>query len=415
MQHGLRLSALFVLFFAAPRVVLALDPPLHAREIGHWDGHPGRYADVWGEGDFAYLVNWGAIDRLAARVYVIDISNPASPTLDETLLIPAPNEGASGQDVKTGDGLLFVGLDDDPNDGAAVYDISDPADRRFLTWVTVPGFEQIHNLYYDAGFLYLPSGTSVAIIDLRDLDRVNPPTSITQALWTLDNVGTSFTHDVTVRDGRLFVAAWGSGLWLYDASDVGNTKPTLLASIAGQATHSTWPTEDGRFVVTGEERLGGGIHVFEIVVDGGATQLVLRDSMNISVWATHNQMSNGLRVFNSWHEIGLQVFDISPIDGTLEHVASFDTSESGRGNFGVYSRLGDDRILLSDTEDGLFIVEVDESIVAPSPPARVPVLGPGIVVALGLALGLAARWRLRAGAAPEHALNSGRRRDRLDR
>ena len=48
-------------------------------------------------------------------------------------------------------------------------------------------------------------------------------------------------------------------------SDVANTMPTLMGTTPGGAnTHAMWPTGDGKFVVTGEERSNGGLKVYEI-------------------------------------------------------------------------------------------------------------------------------------------------------
>ena len=67
-------------------------------------------------------------------------------------------------------------------------------------------------------------------------------------------------HDITVQDGRLYACGWDSGLWIYDVTDVANSMPSFLGNTpdGGNNTHSAWPTDDGQFVVTGEERGNGG-------------------------------------------------------------------------------------------------------------------------------------------------------------
>lgn len=348
----------------------ALDPPVNAVQVGHWDGYNGLYCDIWADGDYVYLPNWAAADGQDARVHVLDISDPANPVLDETLFLPAPNTSASPQDVKVGDGLLFVGLESDPNDSVAIYDVRDPANRTFLTYVTVPGFTTVHNLFYESGFMYLFSGTSLVIVDLTSFDPDNPPAGdIDTAKWVLNNVGTSFIHDITVAGGRMYVAAWDSGLWVYDVSDVANNAPVFMGSVAGDNTHSMWPTSDGKYVVTGEERSGGGILVFEMTESKGLLTFALRDSLAFPVGeasSVHNQVIVGNRLYNSWYAKGLQVFDINPTTGALEFVASFDTSDSGLGNWGVYPLPGSNRVVLSDGNEGCYIVAVGDNT-APIP------------------------------------------------
>ncbi len=346
---------------------LALDPPVNATLVGQWNEYVGAYSDIWGDGNFAYISNWPLSDGNAAQVHVLDISDPANPVLDETLFLPPPNNFASPQDIKVGDGLLFIGLEADPNDGVAIYDVRDPANRHLVGTVTVPGFQTVHNLFYEGGFLYIPSGTSIAIVDLTAFDPDNPPAGpITTAKWVISGVGTNFVHDVTVANGRLYAAAWSSGLWVYDVSDVANTMPPLLGSVGGQSTHSMWPTADGKFVVTGEERTGGGIQVFEMTDNGGSLSFTLRDSLTFpqaEAFSVHNQVMVGNRLYNSWYAKGMQVFDIDPTTGALQFVASYDTSDAGLGNWGIYPILGETRILLSDVTNGCFVVALDSASV----------------------------------------------------
>lgn len=340
--------------------------------IGRWDGYPGDYCDVWGDGNYAYLPNWRSADGQPARVHVIDISNPTAPILDETLLIPAPNDEASPQDVKVGDGLLFVALEANANDSVVIYDVRNPANRQLIAAVRIAGFESLHNLFYDSGFLYLPDGNEIAIVDLTAFNPDNPPAAtITTAKWIITNVGTQFVHDVTVRNGRLYAAAWDSGLWVYDISDVANTAPAFLGSVGGDNTHSMWPTDDGQFVVTGEERGGGGITVYRITDNIGSLSFALTDSLVLpNVSSVHNQVMVGNRLYNSWYARGMEVYDIDA-SGLLSFVASYDTSDSGLGNWGIYPLLGSDRILLSDRNEGMFIVSVGTAPCA-CPPSLPP-------------------------------------------
>ncbi|MCH8150501.1 MAG: hypothetical protein IH987_21410, partial [Planctomycetes bacterium] len=324
-HHGTATLAFMVLLpLVAGRAVIALDPPFHSVEVGHWDGYTGQYCDITSDGQFAYLPNYGFNDFETARIHIVDISNPDRPPfLVNTFFLPPPNEFESPQDVKAHDGLLFVGLDAQPNDSVAIIDIRDPVNATLLTTVSITDHKFVHNLFYDNGFLYFPGfGNTVGIVDLTALDPDNPPPSpITSLTWLLENVGGTFgVHDITVVAGRLYVAGTNGGLWIYDVSDVANTIPTFLGSVDGTATHSMWPTQDGRFVVTGEERFGGGIQVFEVIEDGGSLTLELRDSFSYPTdlaSSVHNQIIIGNRLYNSWYQKGLQVFDIDPLDGTL--------------------------------------------------------------------------------------------------
>lgn len=366
-------------------IVQGQPSTINATEVGRWNDYPGAYSDVCAEGNYAYVPNFALADGNTARIHILDISNPANPVLDNTFFVPAPNEFASPQDVKLGDGLLFVvlegadGVGSFGDDSVVIVDVRDPTAPVQVATVRLPGpppfenYTNFHNGFYEDGFLYLANSATpiVVIVDLTALDPDNPPAApIGDIKWVLINVGTSKVHDITVRNGRLYAAAWDGGLWIYDVTDVANTEPTLLGSVGGNSTHSMWPTDDGKFVVTGEERSGGGIKVYEITDNGGSVTLTLRDSLVISpgVFSVHNQIVIGNRLYNSWYEAGLQVFDIDPNTGKLQFVASYDTSRC----WGIYPYLGDDKILLTDIPDGFYVIEIGDSPATTPLPAAPP-------------------------------------------
>ena len=346
---------------------LAQLPPVNAVQLGHWDEFENEYADVWGQGDYAYLPSGLYSDRGTGLVHILDISKPNQPTLVSIVEFSAPNHQGLPRDVKVGDGLLFATLwGDGGNDGVAIVDVRDPTAPVELTTIRIDGFEDAHNVFYDEGFLYIvdTDHLRMAIVDLTDFDPDQPPSPpMTEAKWVILNLGTSVVHDVTVQNGRAYVAAWNSGIWIYDVSDVANTEPRFLGSGEGGATHSAWPTDDGSFVVTGEERFGGPIKLYGITEEGGSVSVTLLDEVCIADEAssTHNQVVVGDRVYVSWYQAGLQVFDIDREAGELVFRASFDTTAVGGsfvGNWGVYPFFGTDKILLSDTDNGLFVVAV---------------------------------------------------------
>jgi hypothetical protein len=171
----------------------------------------------------------------------------------------------------------------------------------------------------------------------------------------------SFVHDITIANGRLYASAWDSGLWIYDVTNVATQIPTFLGSAPGNNSHSCWPTDAGDYVVTGEERTGGGILVWRITDNGGSLTLDLTDSLALPTnlaSSVHNQVIVGYRLYNSWYGAGLLVHDIDPVTGLLTEVATFDPD----GNiWGVYPFLGPGRVLLSNMSSGLMIVQIGDS------------------------------------------------------
>ena len=332
---------------------------------GNWDGFSGQYADVWGYEDHAYIGRF-----YDSAVDIISVVDPSDPQHVAEYALPAPNQNADARDIKVADGMLFIGLEADGNGSVHVVDVRDPANPVAAFDIVLASYLTVHNLFYHQGFLYivdLSAGTGVAIVDLRAIDLDNPPSSpITDTLWTITDGG---VHDVVAQGDRLYVCKLGSGLWIYDIADLANTPPQALGSGPGISTHSCWPTADGNFVITGEERLGGGIKVYQVTDNpDGTVSLEIVDEVNFSqssAFSVHNQGVIGNRVYNAWFQSGLQVFDVDPDTGWLEWVAGYDTFEQPTlptydGAWGIYPFLGDDRILISDISNGLFVLELTD-------------------------------------------------------
>lgn len=331
-------------------------------------------ADVWGDGHFLFGAHYQRGGG-PAQVTILDILNPDAPVLASIYFIPPPGNQSGPEDVQASNGLLFTGNETSVSgsDGAFVADVRDPYNPRYLGNINVPNFRRVHTLSYDpdSRFLYLANSRrpEFAVIDLRWLTPDAAPFgTITTPRWHVQNVGSSFVHEVYARNGRLYASAWDSGVWVYDVSNVATQPPRLLGSAPGNSTHSAVPSEDGRFIVTAEEFTGGGIKLYEAIPNSsGGLDIVLRDSFALPTsraTCAHQPFVKGNRVYVSWYEAGVQVFEINPDAKRLEWVASFDTSPytgatGYNGCWSVYPYLGDDRILAGDIQTGFWILALE--------------------------------------------------------
>jgi hypothetical protein len=171
-----------------------------------------------------------------------------------------------------------------------------------------------------------------------------------------------------VQGDYLFASAWNS-LRVFDITDIATQAPTFLTSAPGSNVHSSWATDDLRFLVTAEERTGGGLTLYEIVEteEPAAVSLVERDTYTVPTsraTSVHNPVIRDYTVYVSWYQIGTQIFEIDPELKKLALIASFDTTAVNgntgfSGNWGVYPFLGDSRLLASDTNTGLWVLAAD--------------------------------------------------------
>jgi len=327
------------------------------------------YADVWGEGDYAYVGVFNGVG-----VFIIDVSDPANPSLVSTY-IPATGTGLF-KDVKVYDGVGYFG--DDDGDGVHVVDVSTPATPTLLAKITSVqgGFNDIHNLSKSGDYLYLADGDT-GTVKVFDVSSPASPVYV-RDIVTPD----SAIHDVTALGTRLYVSGIGSGFhYIYDTSTIGTSAPPLLGTVpSGAWSHSSWASSDGTILVTAQEDRDGKVQIFDISNPALPDLLSTMDrtSLGIDAISPHNPiLFNDTLLFVSWYEAGIVVIDISNPSSPIK-VGHYDTYLTGphnyNGNWGVYPFLGLDRVLLSDLQGGLYVMD---ATTLPEP-GSVPQLATGL-------------------------------------
>ncbi len=346
---GLALSALFSLSAQAGII----------SEVGHLDPVPGadKYADVWGEGDYAYVGGWNN-----PTVLIIDISDPANPTLVSEY-DPVTGTGKF-RDVKVYNGVGYFA--DDEGDGMHIVDLSDPTTPTLLANIRSgdSGFDVIHNSSVLEDYLYEANQFS-DIIKVFDVSSPASPVFVRDIVTP--NSGR--IHDVTALGTRLYAADITYGAtYIYDVSAIGTSAPTLLGEVpSGPATHSTWATSDGTILVVTQEREDGDVKIFDISDPSMPIELSTMDRTFLEVEdgiSPHNPVIfNDTLLFISWYEAGMVAVDISDPSNPVKagHFQTYGGHFYGYdGNWGVYPLLGLDRVLASDLRDGFYVLDATD-------------------------------------------------------
>jgi hypothetical protein len=298
---------------------------------------------------------------------VVDITDPESPTVVHENHEPWAGEG-NGRleqiyDVKLDreQALLAVVGPANPRtdvfEGLIVYDVSAPtAPER----VSVHGTDFFnHNCYATDGYVYLCGNASdrnaLVVVDARAGAEVSR-WSIADIDETWTEVGPNWVlHDLHVRDGVAYLAHWDAGTWAVDVSDP--TSPELLAKIRGREPEAlldqtgserrqdySQPPGNDHFVTTNDDGtlLGIGVEAWDVTPNddtggpGGITLYDISDPTDATelafiepppttdptfggIWTTaHNFRFRGDRLYTSWYEGGVRVYDISdPTDPAL--------------------------------------------------------------------------------------------------
>ncbi len=328
--------------------------------IGQLDPFEGdnRYADVWGEGNYAYIGSFNGNGLM-----IVDISNPAVPRLVGNYI---PTEGGRFQDVMVINGIGY--FSSESRGGLHIVDVRNPANPVLLSQITEAknGFPNVHELFVANGILYeADSRTNVVkVFDVRD--PRNP--AFVRDIQTTD---TRFIHAIVCVNNRLFTSGWNGKTDIYDVTNVLTAAPPLLGSIdSGSSSHASWPSNDGKLLASARETTDGDIRLFDISNPANAILLstITAASLGLSSFSAHNPYIIGNLLFVSWYQAGLVVLDITdPRQPKL--LGSYDTYPGSINGFdgcwGVYPFLGLDRVLLSDLDGGLYIVDATAAQAGP--------------------------------------------------
>jgi hypothetical protein len=363
LRSKLRTSLLFVTFLSLTLCPASFAQGVHVTLRANADPNPAyqSYAGVWGDGHYAYV---GSERRNG--VLIFDVSNPDKPVLAGSY---APSDSFDMEDIKVANGIGYFA--DNFGSGLHIVDLSDPANPIFLSRINAAngGFDKTHKVAVWQNFVFIPQNLAApAIIKVFDVSDPSSPVlkttfTSTDSMWVNDlDIQTTPSGSV-----RLYTAGWGGKGNIWDITNIATQSPTLLGSFsAGIDGSSASATDDGNFLAYSRKTIDGTSEVKIWNVSNPASptiaSTITMSAFGIDAVAPHDPKIMGNLLYVSWFQAGMLVFDISdPTDPLL--VGSYDTwplaPAPGQldGNWGVYPYLGQDRVLLSDRNTGLYVVD----------------------------------------------------------
>jgi len=375
-----------------------------------------KFADIWADGNIAVMGTYNC-----RGAFIFDISNPDAPTLSNWYN-PSPNQsfleaivignrgyfGSGGQ----GPGSPSTG------DGVHIVDLTNPQSPVLLGKVNSSngGFNGIHEMITldQGGQRYLIENyNSLSIKTIKVINITDPAAPVfvrditpTEIIWV---------HAFHIRGNKMYTSGWGNGSLargrteIYDISNIATQAPTMLGYIEdpnaslsnGNSMHSSWTSEDGNYLYSAREVSAsngsspGDVRVYD-VSDPATPLLVNRVTMadlGLNAITPHNPVVMGNKLYVSWYQAGLQLFDIST-PGGLNHVGQYDTyggafvqppaSEKTladepwdvicgveklqnslpttyNGAWAVYPFLGTDKVLVGGMNDGLLVMDTTKA------------------------------------------------------
>ncbi len=315
-----------------------------------------KLSDVWGYVDADE--NEYAIVGLINGTSILDVTDPAN--IVEVTRIPGPS--SIWRDMKTWGDVAYVVHDSyffGESQGLLMIDLS-TLNEDSVVWDTYnlnDSLDRAHNIYIDENGVAYLFGSNYGGGGALMLDVTTPMSPTKLGAFT-----EYYLHDGYARGDTL----WGSAIYLGSllAIDVVNkVEPEIVGDILtpNTFTHNCWPSDDHQFVFTSDEVSDGSFAAYD-VSDAGNIQFMDKIQSSISDHTIpHNTHVYGDFLVNSYYTDGLQIVNMSRKDNLIE-IGRYDTSPSYDGDgfngaWGAYPYLESENILVSDREEGLYVLE----------------------------------------------------------
>ena len=209
------------------------------KDIVEGEGITVQAAEQWIFGNYAY------VSTIHDKLLVYDITNPATPTLTDSVKVDARtiNDVSTTADGKIGV-ITREGASNRKN-GIVFLDTSDMAHPKIISEYTLTVTGGVHSAFIDGHYVYLTDDAtgSMRVVDFRDVKnpkevaRWQVEGGVVTAFKTKEGeeIGGRYLHDLQVKDGLAYLAYWRDGMIILD---VGNgmkggspEKPVLVSQL----------------------------------------------------------------------------------------------------------------------------------------------------------------------------------------
>lgn len=331
------------------------EPQLNCQFLGKL-AYPQGLSNLW-----SYVAPDGteyAVVGTRTGTAFVDVSIPTAPV--EVAFVPGPQ--STWREVRTYQNHAYVVTEAEA--GVTIIDMSNlPNSVSSTVWNGNNGvsFSTEHTVFVDepAGYLYVfgaNHGAGGAIIADLNQDLVNPP-----VVGIFDE---RYIHDGYVRNDTLWASEINDGL-LEVINVTNKANPVVMASFATPTnfTHNSALTANGKTLFTTDEVFGAYIAAYDVSDLSDIKLLDVTQSQRegqADLPSPHNvyTMPDNF-IVTSYYTDGVTIHDATHPDNMIL-VGYFDSSPLSdaqfEGDWGVAPYLPSGNLLLSDMQEGLFIV-----------------------------------------------------------
>lgn len=331
--------------------------------------------------------SWGWTDSMTGKEYAlmglnngtafVDITDPLNPIYIGKL--PTASVNSIWRDIKVYANYAFI-VSEAVEHGMQIFDLTRLRDatettQTFSSDARYTGFGSAHNIVIneESGYAYAV-GTQTFNGGAHFINIQDPMNPVAAGGYTMGE----YSHDAQVvtyngpdtdyTGKEILIGSNENEIVIADITDKEN--PITISSTGYSNvgyTHQGWFTEDQRYFIIGDEldERNFGFNTRTIVFDFTDLDTPVLKATYIGPTAAidHNVYVKGTLLYLSNYTAGVRFIDISDIDsGNLNEVGFFDTyptndNASFNGVWNVYPYFDSGNIVISDGDNGLFIVK----------------------------------------------------------
>jgi len=330
--------------------------------------HGLKYGGIWGWHDSQGKEY--AIQGASDGTYFVDVTNPSNPI--QVDFVQGRRTNCLYHEIKTYSHYAYLSSDDYSPNSFQIVDLQYLPDSVHVVMDSTLVFERAHTMWVDGDKLYAASAnggyavnTQMAVYSLAN------PESPTLLRMIEDDYPTllgSPAHDMLVRNDTIYASIGYYGLYIFHFNSTLNHFEyinSLTSYPSAGYNHSSALTADGHTLIFCDE-VPSGLPIKALDVTN-LQSLVVKSTFSSSAGATpHNPFMVGNNCFIAYYQEGLQVYDVSnPVNPIL--IGYFDTHNQSplggpftpdpyAGAWGAYPFLPSGNVLVSDMQNGLFVL-----------------------------------------------------------
>lgn len=366
---------LYLLLFLALFGSLSLNAQVPMNLLGTWNdstlvgssAYNNTYNEIWGMvvNDREY-----AIIGSTFGTHIIDVTSPTNPTLVTTVKGGTTGNEIIHRDYHDYKGYLYAVSDEGFHSGLQIIDTKYLPDSVHVVYDSKELINRSHNIFIDSSRAKLYSLSTRGALNgysaMSIFDIASPTEPVLLGSYKkFDNYTIGHVHDAYVKNDTAYLNCGNKGLVLADFSDPDNinTINILKSTDYPQSgyNHSGWITDDGKYYVMADETWGTDIKIFDVQNLPDIDLVTTFNANSTENQIAHNQLIKNNYLYCAYYYDGLQIWDLedpsNPDRTHYFHSSTLENNNSYKGAWGVYPFLPSGTILLSDMQNGLFILE----------------------------------------------------------